>query len=50
MADVVVDYQLDLGITLSVIPIEQSEFKKWKTTLPFYKNVDKEGIVLWKSV
>lgn len=49
MTDVVVDYQLDLGITLSVISIEQSEFKKWKTTLPFYKNVDKEGIVLWKS-
>ncbi len=49
MSDVVVDYQLDLGITLSVISIEQSEFMKWKTTLPFYKNVDREGIVLWKS-
>ena len=49
MTDIVVDYQLDLGITLSVIPIEQTEFEEWKTTLPFYKNVDKEGIVLWKS-
>ena len=49
MTDVVVDYQLDLGITLSVISIEQSEFMEWKTTLPFYKNVDREGIVLWKS-
>jgi len=49
MTDVVVDYQLDLGITLSVIPINQSEFLEWKTTLPFYKNIAKEGIVLWKS-
>lgn len=50
MTDVIVDYQLDLGITLSVISIEQSEFMEWKTTLPFYKNIEKEGIVLWKSV
>lgn len=49
MTDVVVDYQLDLGITISVISIEQSQFMEWKTTLPFYKNVDREGIVLWKS-
>ena len=49
MTDVVVDYQLDLGITLSVISIEKHEFMEWKRTLPFYKNVDKEGIILWKS-
>lgn len=49
MTDIVVDYQLDLGITLSVISIEQREFMEWKTTLPFYRNVEKEGIVLWKS-
>lgn len=49
MTDIVVDYQLDLGITLSVISIEQREFMKWKAILPFYKNVEKEGIVLWKS-
>lgn len=48
--DVIVDYQLELGITLSVIPINQNEYVEWKTTLPFYKNVDKEGIVLWKSM
>lgn len=47
--DIVVDYELDLGITLSVVSIEQKEFLEWKNVLPFYKNVDKEGIVLWKS-
>ena len=49
MTDVVVDYELDLGITLSIISIEQNEFEKWKKILPFYKNLAKEGIVLWKN-
>ena len=49
MTDIVVDYQLDLGITLSVISIEKREYMEWKTTLPFYKNIEKEGIVIWKS-
>lgn len=49
MSDLVVDYQLDLGTTLSVISIEQREYAEWRTTLPFYRNIDKEGIVLWKN-
>ena len=49
MTDLVVDYELDLGITLSVISIGQKEFMEWRTALPFYKNVEKEGIVLWKN-
>ena len=49
MTDIVVDFQLDLGVTLSVITIERREFLNWKTTLPFYKNVAKDGIVIWKS-
>lgn len=49
MTDVIVDYQLELGITLSIIPIEQQKFVEWNRTLPFYKNMLKDGIVLWKS-
>lgn len=49
MTDVVVDYELDLGITLSIIPVKSNEFMEWKTTIPFYRNLEKEGIVLWKS-
>lgn len=49
MVDIVVDYQLDLGITLSVITIELQEFLDWKRSLPFYRNIEKDGIVLWKS-
>ncbi len=28
---------------------ENDKFKEWKNTLPFYKNLAKEGIVLWKN-
>ena len=49
MTDIVVDYELELGTTLSVISIEQDNFNEWKSTLPFYKNIVKEGILLWKS-
>ncbi len=48
MTDIVLDYELDLGVTLSVVPIEMNDFKKWKNVLPFYKNLSKEGIVLWR--
>ena len=49
MIDVVVDYELDLGYTLSVVPIEYRNYQEWKSVLPFYKNIEKEGITLWKT-
>lgn len=49
MTDIVVDYELEQGAPLSVIPLEWAEYTTWKSTLPFYKNIEKEGIVLWKT-
>lgn len=49
MLDIVVDYELDLGHTLSVVPIEYDNYQEWRKVLPFYKNIDKEGIILWKA-
>lgn len=49
ITDIVVDYELDIGKTVSTISFDQSEFIEWKAALPFYKNIDKEGIILWKS-
>ena len=49
MIDVVVDYELELAVTLSVVPIEYEQYIEWNKTLPFYKNVEKDGIVLWKA-
>ncbi len=50
MTDIVVDYELMQEKTLSVITIEQHHFNEWKEHLPFYANIAKEGIVLWKAV
>ena len=49
MTDIIVDYELDLGVTLSVVCLEMDNYLEWKKTLPFYVNIDKEGIVLWKN-
>ena len=33
----------------SIVDIQESNMKKWEDVLPFYQNVKKEGIVLWKA-
>ena len=33
----------------SIVDIQESNMKKWEHVLPFYQNVRKEGIVLWKA-
>ncbi len=49
MLDLVVDYELDLALTLSVVPIEYESYQQWRRILPFYKNIEKEGVVIWKA-
>ena len=49
MSDIVVDYELEQGKTLSVIRIEYVQYRQWNSVLPFYMNIEKEGIVLWKA-
>ena len=33
----------------SIIDIQEENMEKWGNVLPFYQNVQKEGIVLWKA-
>lgn len=49
MSDLIVDLQLEHDKVLSVIRIDYNEFIKWENIMPFYKNVKKDGIVLWKA-
>ena len=49
MLDLVVDYELDLGVTLSVVPIDYDNYLEWSRVLPYYRNIAREGIVLWKE-
>lgn len=33
----------------SIVDIQEENMKKWESVLPFYQNIWKEGIVLWRA-
>ena len=33
----------------SIVDIQESNMKKWENVLPFYQNIRKEGIILWRA-
>lgn len=45
--DVATDIQLDNFIDISVLVKNEEQFKYWLGVLPFYDNVQREGIVLY---
>ena len=49
LSDLIVDLNLKYDIVLSVIDIDYEMFKKWEKVTPLYKNVNEEGVVLWKA-
>ena len=46
-------FTADIGLKydrlLSIVDIEEDFFLAWKDVIPFYANVEREGIVLWKQ-
>ena len=49
MIDLVASYELRCDKVLSVIDIDYEKFNRWKDTIPFYRNILRDGIVLWKA-
>ena len=43
------DLSLRYFMVFSIIDVQYREFMDWKTVLPFYRNVDREGIVLYAA-
>ena len=43
------DLDLRYDRVFSIVDIQEKNIKKWGNVLPFYQNVQKEGIVLWKA-
>lgn len=33
----------------SIVDIEKSKIDKWGKVIPFYRNIQEEGIILWKA-
>ena len=49
LSDLVVDLNLKYDKVFSVIDIDYAVFQKWEKITPFYKNMNEEGIILWKA-
>jgi predicted nucleotidyltransferase len=49
LSDFIVDMNLKYDKVFSVIDIDIDKFSTWEKVMPFYQNVNKEGIVLWKA-
>lgn len=44
--DLAFEFQMDYGIDISVVIKNEEHFNYWLGALPFYDNVQKEGVVL----
>lgn len=44
--DLAFDFQMDYGIDISVVIKNEDHFNYWLGAVPFYNNVQKEGVVL----
>lgn len=49
LSDFIVDMNLKYDKVFSVIDIDVEHFNNWLPALPFYQNVEREGVVLWKA-
>ncbi|MBQ9827391.1 MAG: nucleotidyltransferase domain-containing protein [Lachnospiraceae bacterium] len=49
MLSCVVEHELNCDRVLSVLDIDLKKYEEWKDVMPFYKNIEKEGIVLWEN-
>ncbi len=49
MTDFVVDLELEYNRVFSVLLIDYDKFIEWENVMPFYRNIKKEGIVLWPA-
>jgi predicted nucleotidyltransferase len=51
--DAFIDWSSEMDLkydrVFSIIDIEKERFEAWENVLPFYKNVSREGIVLWSA-
>ena len=47
IADISVDLSLEHGIDFCIILQSLDELKIWNDVIPFYKNIEREGIVLY---
>ncbi len=45
----VADMDIRYEKVFSIVDIREDNMKKWERILPFYQNIRREGIVLWRA-
>ncbi len=49
LLEVLSDLDLEYDQVISPSLIKKEQYDKWKTVLPYYQNIEKEGVVLWTA-
>ena len=49
MIDLTVELDLEYNKVFSVLLIDYDNFREWEDVLPLYKNIKKDGILLWNA-
>ena len=49
VVELAVDIDLKYDTVLSIVDIDYNKYLEWQDIMPFYKNIKKEGIVLWNA-
>lgn len=47
LTKIITGIDLKYDTVVSVIDIDAEHFSEWRSALPFYVNIEKEGIILW---
>ena len=46
VCDLAFDYEMDYGVIIPPLVMNEDHFIKWSETLPFYRNVKQEGVIV----
>lgn len=49
MMECLVEMDSQYNKVFSVLLIDYDKFVYWEDVIPFYKNINKEGVILWKA-
>ena len=49
LSDISTELALKYVKVFSIIDVKYQEYQEWKTVSPFYKNVDREGVVVYAA-
>ncbi len=49
MLDALTELDLEYDQVISPSVIKREQFDEWKDVLPFYQNIEKDGVVLWTT-